>query len=114
MNKLLTTIILLCFSVVAYAAEEGESNDLQFKADNISHLVAQTGKAAVLANWRRLRQGMSRAQVRQLLGEPRRISAGMGNSETWCYNEVQRCSPVFAVVAYVGFYRDGVSEWNEP
>ena len=102
------------FSVGANATEESEYDDLQFKANNICHLVAQTGKAAVLANWRRLRQSMSIAQVRQLLGESRRISAGSGMTETWCYNEVRRCEPVYAVVAYVGFIRDGVSRWNEP
>jgi len=40
------------FSVGANAAEESEYDDLQFKANNISHLAAQTGKGAVLANWR--------------------------------------------------------------
>ena len=57
---------------------------------------------ADLSSWRQLSKGLSRDQVRSLLGEPRKISGGV--YETWFYQGV----------SYVDFYDGKVNSWSEP
>lgn len=59
-----------------------------------------------LTRWRMLRTAMPTAQVRQILGEPLRISFPDGH-ETWYYSEASECS-------WVTFLSYGVWKWCEP
>jgi hypothetical protein len=59
-------------------------------------------KPAPLTQWRQLTRGMSRAQVRKLLGEPARIDGGP--FENWYYSSRAR----------VTFYNGAVDSWREP
>jgi hypothetical protein len=54
-----------------------------------------------LANWRRLRMGMSMDEVRALLGEPERVDAGPVTHWRWADAEVE-------------FIRGEVAGWSEP
>ena len=56
-----------------------------------------------LANWRKLKQGMSEDDLRTLLGEPQRINGG--SFSRWKY-------PNLGEVTF--YMRDGVYKWNEP
>ena len=56
-----------------------------------------------LANWRKLKQGMSEDDVRALLGEPVRISGG--DFAWWVY-------PDHGEVMF--YQREGVDKWTEP
>jgi len=54
-----------------------------------------------LANWRRLQEGMSMAEVRALLGEPERVKGGYFASWSWPNADVT--------------FADGkLSSWSEP
>lgn len=73
-------------------------------------------KAAVIRKWRQLRDGLTREQVRRLLGEPTRISGG-SQSERWTYPRGGRVS-FFHQTSY---YADGqqvrkwvLNYWSEP
>lgn len=56
-------------------------------------------------NWRRLRQGMTEAQVAAILGEP--IKVIQGAKTLWYYPNIY--------CGYVTFNEDGsLSQWNEP
>lgn len=57
-----------------------------------------------VANWRSLRNGMSKTQVRALLGEPAQIRAN-GSLETWRWP-----GPRFSTVT---FRNEKVDGWNE-
>jgi hypothetical protein len=57
---------------------------------------------ADLSSWRQLSKGLSRDQVRSILGEPRRINGGA--FETWSYQGG----------SYVVFYIGKVDSWSEP
>ena len=61
------------------------------------------------AVWRRLRQGMSAEEVRQLLGEPKRVDSGPALTY-WYYSESGGTGP------YVLFSSDSltVNGWTEP
>lgn len=65
---------------------------------------AGTGNARDIANWRRLRRGMTMDQVRALLGEPETVNVGL--DVTWHY------------VRYAWLTFDAKSErvtgWSEP
>lgn len=56
-------------------------------------------------NWRSLTKGMSREDVRRVLGEPNRIEGG--SFEHWYYGPL-------GTSARVTFYSDVVSSWTEP
>lgn len=56
----------------------------------------------VLSNWRQLKTGMSREDVRGLLGEPRRIEGG--ELESWYY----------ANSASLMFFNGRLNRWMEP
>jgi len=53
-------------------------------------------------NWRKLREGMSEDQVRELLGEPYRIQGG--RSALWHYQ----------MGGSIHFHRGKVESWSEP
>jgi hypothetical protein len=63
---------------------------------------AQTGNSRDLANWRRLREGMTYEQVRTILGEPVRIRGG--GVAFWTYPRGGE----------VGFVSGRLSSWKEP
>ena len=110
MKKLLITIYLLCISVITDAAEVTEVSELELKKDKFTNLLAQAGNASIRSNWRRLSVGMSKAQVRALLGEP--IYVQGGSFEYWCYFQKMSCST--ARGGQVSFYRGVVDGWKEP
>lgn len=56
-----------------------------------------------VANWRRLRRGMTMDAVRALLGEPESVSAG-GSLTMWTYPDL----------AFVSFSSEKVDGWSEP
>lgn len=68
-----------------------------------------------IAKWRQLSKGMSRSQVRAILGEPRRVEAISGYFEKWGYG-------LDATTAYVTFGTsnrfpdtlDKLEGWQEP
>ncbi|KAF0247043.1 MAG: serine/threonine protein [Planctomycetota bacterium] len=59
-------------------------------------------KAARTERWRRLHKGMSQDEVRELLGEPRRIE--MGLSEFWSYSDA----------GCIFFHGSSLESWSEP
>lgn len=61
-----------------------------------------------LSSWRRISKGLSRDQVRAVLGEPSKIDGGL--FETWYYG--QKYSAYGS--ATVRFYNDAVYSWLEP
>jgi hypothetical protein len=68
-----------------------------------------------IAKWRQLSKGMSRAQIRTILGDPRRVEAISGYFEKWAYGQD-------AMTAYVTFGTsprfpdtlDKLEGWREP
>jgi hypothetical protein len=59
------------------------------------------------ANWRKLRQGMTQAEVKALLGPPGSIDNSLGFSVWWLYPDI--------LGGRVEFNRDGgVTGWSEP
>ena len=65
--------------------------------------------------WRQLSKGMSRAQVRSILGEPRRVEAISGYFEKWGYDR----DPMTAYVTFGTSGRfpdtlDKLEGWREP
>jgi hypothetical protein len=58
-----------------------------------------------LANWRSLRKGMSKKQVKDLLGEPDKVSAA-GSTETWYWSA--------SYGSTVTFYDERLFGWREP
>ena len=63
--------------------------------------IATSTKWRDLANWRRLRRGMSMDQVRELLGEPERVDAGYITFWRWPDGDVN-------------FIDSKVDGWSEP
>jgi len=57
-------------------------------------------------NWRRLRSGMSKGEVTDLLGEPDKIS-NFGSFEAWVYGD-----PIDGVVRFSS--KEKLSSWDEP
>ena len=58
-----------------------------------------------LANWRSLRKGMKKKQVKELLGEPVKVDAS-GSFETWYWS-----APSYSTVT---FYDEKLYGWTEP
>jgi len=58
-----------------------------------------------IANWRKLEKGMTRNQVRGILGEPQRIRGG--DYEFWTYENR-------TAVGSIIFLRERLHSWNEP
>jgi len=67
--------------------------------------VPTTGNWRDIANWRRLKRGMSMDQVRELLGEPDRVDGG--GVAYWHWGKG-------AEAATVTFIADELAEWSEP
>ena len=61
-----------------------------------------------LSQWRRIKKGISREQVRAILGEPRKIEGG--TLELWFYGQ----SYSYGAASSVVFGYDGVIGWQEP
>ena len=112
--------LFICVMLVgagqAYAAED---NSTLYLLEKIAELEARiealenprSGTSSVptgLSAWRRLEKGMSYSQVRQILGEPRKINSGPFTY--WHYG------PGDSVVSSetVKFYNDVVDGWKEP
>lgn len=69
---------------------------------------AISSSPAGLSAWRRITNGLSRDQVREILGEPRKIEGG--TIELWFYGQ----SYSYAAPASVRFGSIGVIGWCEP
>ena len=102
----LLAIVLLSASMPASAQADIEKrlDDLErrVKALETVHQPTQQTPSTARSAWRQLAQGMSRQQVRTLLGEPDRIEGGA--IETWQWKSG----------GYVMFYGGTVGQWSEP
>jgi hypothetical protein len=78
-----------------------ELESLIKSAPSQSQPIPSPAKWQDLANWRRLRRGMSMDQVRALLGEPERVDAGYITLWRWAYANVQ-------------FANEKLDGWSEP
>lgn len=78
-----------------------EVEKLLKKTPASAQTVAGSSKSRDVANWRRLRVGMSMDEVRELLGEPERIEGG--GVATWHWTD-----------ANVVFLSEKVAQWSEP
>jgi hypothetical protein len=119
MRTLLLAITLTATTLSSFASDsarvsqlENEVNELRLRVQKLENLqsnasnqqrqvVANEG-AKSIANWRKLKTGMSYNEVRGLLGEPLRIEGG--DIANWRY----------ANKGSVTFFRDTLSNWNEP
>jgi hypothetical protein len=63
---------------------------------------------AGLSSWRRITKGLSRDQVRAILGEPRKVEGG--DFEKWYYGR----DIYYGASASVIFYSNAVDSWSEP
>jgi heme exporter protein D len=63
---------------------------------------ATNGSSSDITNWRRLREGMSYSDVRELLGDPTRVDGG--SVASWAYPRHGR----------VDFVSGKVTSWSEP
>lgn len=90
---------------------ERRTNELEFRVRELetppkteqprTAPTAPAGNARDLANWRRLRRGMSMDDVRELLGEPDKIDGG--GVAFWHWRS-----------GHVVFMNDTVHSWTEP
>lgn len=68
-----------------------------------------------VARWRQLSKGMSREQVRSILGEPRRVEAISGYFEKWDYAQDSATAYVtFGTSARFPETLDKLEGWREP
>jgi hypothetical protein len=68
-----------------------------------------------IARWRQLSKGMSREQVRSILGEPRRVEAISGYFEKWGYAQDSATAYVtFGTSARFPETLDKLEGWREP
>lgn len=67
-----------------------------------------TSIPASLSSWRQISKGLSRDQVRSILGEPRKIVGG--SLEIWYYGTMTH----FGSSGSVTFYLGKVDSWSEP
>ena len=63
---------------------------------------------AGLSSWRQISKGLTREQVRSILGEPRKIEGG--SFESWFYGS----GSYMGAPSSVSFYLNGVYSWSEP
>jgi transposase len=63
--------------------------------------IAMSARWQDLANWRQLRRGMTMDEVKELLGEPERVEAGLVTYWRWAH-------------ANVYFMSDELAGWSEP
>lgn len=63
---------------------------------------------AVLSSWRQISKGLTRDQVRSILGEPRKIHGG--DFEYWYYGS----ATYLGAPSSVTFYHSKVDSWSEP
>jgi hypothetical protein len=113
--------LLICLILIgASHADAAEDNSTLYLLEKIAELEARiealenprSGTSSVpagLAAWRRLEIGMSPSQVRQILGEPKKIDSGYYTR--WYYG--------FGTASYsperVDFIQgQGVTGWEEP
>ena len=91
---------------------EQEIQDLKTRVLKLESMLEQKSVESViklsddgwksLMNWRKLVSGMSKAEVREILGEPMRIDGG--NFATWYYENYGQ----------VNFYEERLDRWSEP
>lgn len=100
--SLLRRVELLERANTDLARRVSELESLIKSAPSQSQPIPSANKWQDLANWRRLRRGMSMDKVRGLLGEPERVDALVDIFWRWPN-------------AYVRFGRDGkLDGWSEP
>ena len=63
---------------------------------------------AGLSSWRQISKGLTRDQVRSILGEPRKIQGG--DFECWYYGSASYLGAPSSVI----FYQSKVDSWSEP
>jgi len=121
MSKLFTMALLpLCFLSAANAHEGDRVATLEREVRNLSQKVALLesalsenppaettdsvgGVAASQANWRTLVTGMSEAEVKSILGEPKKVISG-GPVAGWSYEDH----------GSVEFFEGKLHSWSEP
>jgi len=107
---------VLLVSGQAYAAEDNSTLYLLEKVAELEARIealesprsATSNVPAGLSAWRRLEKGMSYSQVRQILGEPRKIDSG--SIDVWFYG----AQSLFGAASSVEFIGNVVYGWNEP
>lgn len=120
------TILALAFLVVTFTSTvESAQNDgfsaLEQRVSRLEERVAKMERFILQSasqkeptrtfvppgkeKWRRLRKGMTKSQVRSILGEPRRIEAG--TFDYWYYSGSTLSSRIT-------FYHEIVDAWKEP
>ncbi|EPA95239.1 hypothetical protein [Pseudomonas sp. G5(2012)] len=106
-----------CGQVVAQSTAESRVDKLEETVRSLERRVAtledqlhQRNAAASIppdkVNWRRLKKGLSEADVERLLGSPTKVEGGL--ITTWHYGEGDGRG------ASVEFYDGAVSGWSEP
>jgi len=118
MRKIISMVLVtFCFMSTANAHEEDRVATLEREVQNLAQIVAllesalsetppaeSAGDAAgSLANWRTLVTGMSEAQVKSILGEPKKVISG-GPVAGWSYEDH----------GSVEFYEGKLHSWSEP
>ena len=63
--------------------------------------------------WRKLESGMSKDEVREILGEPLRVKAIAFSCEVWCYQQLQH-DQFDEECGWVEFLWERVWKWGEP
>lgn len=126
MKHALVLFSLVLFIGLSPIVAQSESNDelrmriqdLETRVEALERIILESGMGIPnlfepsgqpnnqLASWRRLQNGMSVDQVRNILGEPLRIQRS-GSLLTWYYST--RISS-----SYLMFMEDRLFSWNEP
>lgn len=110
-------LVASCGQVVAQSTAESRVDKLEEAVRTLERRVAiledqlpQRGAAPSIPPdrviWRRLKKGMSEADVERLLGSPTKVEAGP--ITTWHYGDGDERG------ASVEFYDGGVNGWSEP
>lgn len=116
---MIRNLLICCILVGAGLAYAAEDNPTLYLLEKIAELEARiealekpssgtSSAPAGLSAWRRLEKGMSYSQVRQILGEPRKINSG--SFTYWHYGPGNFASSSETVK----FYQDRVDGWKEP
>jgi hypothetical protein len=116
-------VFLVLITLFAYSLSANQSDEVKNLKARIAALENRVAKLEALVGnsktneieysekwkdrtiWRKLKIGMTKDQVRQLLGEPRKINAG--SVTHWYYSkETWHC--------YITFYNGRIDSWKEP
>ena len=117
--------VLVVLLVVAPAFGQDISNadlsqkvaELERRIALLEQLISATGtdqttvpsktQSENVANWRKMKIGMTEEAVRAILGEPLRIVRFSAQLYTWRYS-------IDSAYSQIGFGRNGVESWMEP